>query len=149
MWGCPGCVFIGPPPYDLLCIHLMAYAVALPVARLALQPQRRNTPTVVEGRVGRIVLHVRLPGASDHDGVRVHIVLLRCHMPLNVENELLTRFQVLRAPLLLEHGRERGVVDMATVAWLVGSIHAVEHAIWLPGNAQGAHGHALVLAQER
>ena len=120
-----------------------------PVTGLALQPQRRSAPAEVEGRVGRIVLHVRLPGAGDDPRVRVHIVLLRCHIPLNVKNELLARLQVLGPPLLLEHRCELGVVDMAAVARLVGRLHAVEHAIWFPGNAQGTHGQPLELAQER
>src|SRR6266581_2754306 len=91
---------------------------------LPIQPQRGGAPAVVEGGVGRIVLHIRLPGAGDHVGTRVHIVLLRCHIPLNIENDLLARFQVARAPLCLQHGRERGVIDMAAVAWLVRRIHA-------------------------
>src|SRR5712691_7137139 len=96
---------------------------------LPIQPQRGGAPTVVEGGVGRIVLHVGLPGAGDHVGAGVHIVLLRCYIPLNVENELLPRLQVSRTPLCLQHGRERGVIDMAAVARLVRRIHAVEHGI--------------------
>src|SRR5262245_34605550 len=38
---------------------------------------------------------------------------------------------------------------MAAVARLVRRIHAIEHAIWFPGNAHGTHGHALELPQER
>src|SRR5215813_6490712 len=58
-------------------------------AGLPLQPQRGSPPAVVEGGVGCIVFHIRLPGAGDHAGDGVHIILLRGHIALNVENELL------------------------------------------------------------
>src|SRR5919109_583164 len=120
-----------------------------PAARLALQPQRRSASAVVEGGVGRIVLHIWLPGTSDRVGIGIDIVLLCCHIPLNIENKLPAYFQVAGTPLFLEHGRELGIIDMAAVARLVGGIHAVEHAIRFPGNTQRPHGQALELAQIR
>src|SRR6266566_2978716 len=54
------------PPY--------AFPACLPI-----QPQGSGTTAVVEGLVGGIVLHIRLPGAGHHGGVRVHIVLLLGH----------------------------------------------------------------------
>src|SRR5437867_10899089 len=70
-------------------------------------------------------------------------------MPLDVENELLTRFPVLCAPLLLEHGRDFWVMDMATVAWLIWRIQSVEHSIRVPGIADRGQDQALELAEIR
>jgi hypothetical protein len=104
---------------------------------------------VVEGHVRGKVLHVRLPGTGEHVGVGVHIVLLLRRIALDVENELLARLQGLRAPLLLQHRRDLGVIDVAAVARLVGRIQAVQHTIRFPGNTDGPHGHAVELAHER
>ena len=92
------CIFLPTPCQD----HLL----------LALQPQRRGAIAVVEAVVGGKVLHIRLPGGGDCGGVQVHIVLLLRHIALNVEDELLPCLQFLGAPLLLEHGRELGVIDV-------------------------------------
>src|SRR5712691_7076836 len=70
-------------------------------------------------------------------------------MPLDVEDDLLTRFSVLRPALLLEHGRDFWVVDMAAVAWLVWRIQSVEHSIRVPGVADGGQDQALELAEIR
>src|SRR5262245_55246429 len=108
-----------------------------PGTSLPIQPQRRSTTAVVEGHVRRIVLHVRLPGASDHTTVRVYVVLLLRGIALNVEDELLARLQILGTPLLLEHGRDRGVIDMAGIPRGVGCIGAIQRAIRFPSNAEG------------
>jgi hypothetical protein len=51
--------------------------------------------------------------------------------------------------LLFEHGRDLGVVDVAAVARLVGRIQFIQHAIRLPGQADGAYCHTLELARKR
>src|SRR5215475_10711694 len=82
---------------------------------LAIQPQSGRPTTVVKSEIGGIVLYIRLPRTGDHDRIRVHIVLLFGGIALNVEDDFLAHLQVLGAPLLLEHGRDRGVVDMAQI----------------------------------
>src|SRR5713226_10781135 len=74
-----------------LALPLPSCEVAACAAALPVQPQRRGAIAVVEAVVGGKVLHIRLPGGRDRGGVQVHIVLLLCHIPLNVEDELLTR----------------------------------------------------------
>src|SRR5215470_18535811 len=37
-----------------------------PAMDLTIQPQRCSATAIVEGEVGGIVLHIRLPGASEH-----------------------------------------------------------------------------------
>ena len=51
--------------------------------------------------------------------------------------------------MLLEHGRDFGVIDMAAVAWLVWRIQSVQHGIRVPGVADGGQGQALELAEIR
>src|SRR5262245_25678252 len=68
-------------------------------------------------------------------------------MPLDVENDLLTRFPVLRPPLILEHGCDFWVIDMATIAWLIWRIQSVEHSIRVPGIADGGEDQALELPE--
>src|SRR5262249_39905380 len=116
---------------------------------LALKPQCRGTAAVVEGRVGSVVLDIRLPGAGDTYGVKVHVVLLLRNMPLDVEDDLPARLQILRAPLFLEHGRDRGIVDVTAVAPLVRRIQSIQHTIRLPGNTEGTEGQPLELAGKR
>src|SRR5262249_19028420 len=89
-------------------------------APLPLQPQRGSATAVVKGEVGGIVLDIGLPAARDHDGIRVHIVLLLGFIPLKGTHDLLPRLQVSGPPLFLEHGRDRGVVDMPPVERMVG-----------------------------
>src|SRR5712692_511135 len=96
---------------------------------LALQPQGGGATAVVEAEVGSIMLDVRLPGARHHDDIRIHIILLLRGIALNVEDHFLASLQVLRASLLLEHGRDRGVVDVASVPRGVGGIGAIQRAI--------------------
>src|SRR5207249_4321137 len=105
--------------------------------------QRGGATTIIVGGVGSKVLHIWIPRAGDADAVEVHIVLLFCNISLQVKDKLPARLPVLCAPLLLEHGRDLRVVDMATVAWLVGGIQAIQHAIRLPSIADGAEGHAV------
>src|SRR6266581_2611253 len=89
-WACTCRVSMGSPPSLLL----------------AVQPQRRHATTVIEGKVRRVILHIRLPGAGEHNGDGEHIVLLLCNIALNVKDELLARLQVLGPSLLLQHGHE-------------------------------------------
>src|SRR5262249_32892096 len=86
-----------------------------PPRPLPLQPQRSSTTAVVEALVGGIVLHIRLPGGGNHTGVRIHVVLLLGFIALKRKNDLPACLQVLGAPLFLEHGRDLGVVDVASV----------------------------------
>src|SRR5207249_739597 len=67
----------------------------------------------------------------------------------NVEDELLARLQVLGTPLLLEHGRDRGVVDMAGIPRGVRGVGAIQRTIRFPGNAEGPPHQALELALRR
>ena len=67
-----------------------------------------------------------------HRARQVHIVLLLGLVPLDVEDELLARRQVLRAPLCLEHRRECRIIDVADVAQRVRRIRAIQDAIRLP-----------------
>ena len=106
----------GGDTHALWCRVYCASPPYAPPVRLAIQPQGGGTTAVVEGLVGGIVLHIRLPGAGHHGGVRVHIVLLLGHIALKLINELLARLQVPGAPLFLEQGRERRVVDIAPVS---------------------------------
>src|SRR5689334_16341805 len=105
----------------------------LSTAYLAIQPQGSHPTAEVEGVVGAIVLHIGLPGARDRDGVRVHIVLLLCHISLNRKNKLPAFLHVLGAPLFLKHGRELRVVDIAPVHRMVGDEPAIQRAIWIRG----------------
>src|SRR5882724_1685641 len=116
-------------------------ALALPI-----EPQRGGAPAIIVGGVGSIVLHIGVPRAGEARAVEVHIVLLLRDIPLQVKNKLLARLAVLGAPLFLEHGRKLRVVDMAAVAQLIWGIQAIQHAIWLPGIADGGEGHAVELA---
>src|SRR6266567_816729 len=116
---------------------------------LPVQPQRGGATAVIEREVGGIMLHIGLPGARDHARSEVHIVLLFCSVALKLPDELLARLQVLGPPLLLEHGRELGVVDMAAIARLLWEIHAIGRAIGFPGDGDRTHGHALIFARER
>ena len=84
-------------------------------ANLAIQPQRGGATAIVEAEVGRIVLYVRSPGAGEHDGDGEYIVLLLRNIPLNVKDELLALLKILGPPLLLQHGQQLGIVDMAAV----------------------------------
>src|SRR5262249_52447522 len=109
--------------------------ICAPAARLTIQPQRRGTITEVVSGVGSIVFHIRLPGAGDTYAVQVYIVLLIGNMTLDIKDDLLARFSVLRPSLLLEHDRELGVVDMTTVTWLVWRIQPIQYCIRVPGVA--------------
>src|SRR5262245_43635290 len=62
---------------------------------LLIQPQGSGTTAVVEGLVGGIVLHIRLPAAGERVGVRVYIVLLLRFIPLKLVYDLLAGLQVL------------------------------------------------------
>src|SRR5215510_7585064 len=84
-------------------------------SHLAIQPQYRSGHTVFLQGVRSIVFDVRLMGSGEHWASQIHIVLLLGLVPLDVEDALLTRLQVLCAPLCLEHRREGRVVDMADV----------------------------------
>src|SRR6266508_5924787 len=64
---------------------------------LSIQPQRRGAVAVVEAGVRGVVLHRRLPRSREHRGVQIHVVLLLRGVPLNVEDELPARLQILRA----------------------------------------------------
>ena len=112
---------------------------------LAVQPQRGGGIAVVQEEIGGIVLHRRLTGAGEHPAVQIHIVLLCRRIALNVEDALLARRQVRRPPLLHDHRRERGVVDVAAVARLVGDVRSVQHAIRLPARGKRPHRQTLVL----
>ena len=116
---------------------------------LAIQPQRCSATTVIEGHVGRIILHIGLPGAGDHARSCVHVVLLLCSVALKLKDEFLARLQIPGLPLLLEHCRDLGVANMAAITRLVWDIHAIGRAIWFPGDGHRSHGHALILAGER
>src|SRR5437867_2547180 len=120
-----------------------------PPVRLAIQPQGGSATAVIEGLVGGIVLHIRLPGAGHHGGGRVHIVLLLGLIPLKLSNDLLACLQGLGPPLFLEHGRDPGVIDIASVLRLVWNVPAIRRAIWVPGATGGTIHHALVLALRR
>src|SRR5262245_23141292 len=72
-----------------------------PTPTLPIEPQGRRAIAVVETVVGGEVFHIRLPGTGDHVGASVHIVLLLRRTALDVEDDLLARLQVLRAPLFL------------------------------------------------
>src|SRR5712692_7421105 len=116
---------------------------------IPIEQQGGSTTAVVEGHVRCIVLHVRLPGAGDHTRVRVYVVLLLRRIPLNVEDDFLACLQVLGTPLLLEHGCDRGVIDVADVPRGVGCIGAIQRAIRFPGNAEGTPRQTLELALHR
>src|SRR5207244_10347084 len=96
-------------------------------------PQGGSTTAVVKGLARGIVLHIWLPGGSNHDGVRVHIVLLLGLIPLELINNSLARLQVLSPPLFFEHGRDLGVVDIAPVERMVWDVPRIQRAIWVPG----------------
>jgi hypothetical protein len=66
-------------------------APGAPGTALPLQPQCGDATAIVKAMLGGKVLHVRLPGARDRDGVQVYIVLLLRDIALNVEDELLAR----------------------------------------------------------
>src|SRR4030095_8139811 len=70
------------------------------------------------------------------------ILLKRMH-------DLLAGLQVLDPPLFLEHGRDLGVVNIASVERMVWDISAIRWAIWFPGATGGPIHHALVLALHR
>src|SRR5207302_7318372 len=74
----------------------------------------------------------RLMEASKREARQIHIVLLLGLVPLDGENELPARLQVLRAPLFLEHRREGGIIDVADVAQRVRRIRAIQDTIRLP-----------------
>src|SRR6266700_3541989 len=78
--------------------------------RLSLQPQGSGTAPVVEGDIGAIVFDIWCPGRRGHIDAHVHVVLLLRRIALDVEDDFSARLQVLRAPLCLEHGRERGII---------------------------------------
>src|SRR5206468_7845711 len=118
-------------------------------ANLPVQPQRRSAIAIIKRKVRGVVLHIWLPGACDTHAIQVHIVLLLRRIALDVEDNLLTCLQVLRAHFLLEHCRELGVVDVAAVARLVWHVHARQRAMRFPDNGEGTHGHALELTGER
>src|SRR6266700_2263472 len=113
---------------------------------LPLQPQGGSTTAVVESLIGGIVLHIRLPGAGEHGGVRVHIVLLLGLIALKLIDDLPAYLQVLGAPLFLEHGGHLGVVDIAPIERLVGDVPRIQRLIGVPGARGGTIHHALVLA---
>jgi hypothetical protein len=77
------------------------FFLSTPGVALAGQPQRHDTTAKIEGEVGGIVFHIGLLGTCKHSGIRVHIVLLLCRVPLNVEDHAPARFQLLGAPLFL------------------------------------------------
>src|SRR5215831_12277997 len=129
-WACACRVSMGSPPSLLL----------------AVQPQRRHATAVIEGQVRRVVLHIRLPGTGIRNGDGEYIVLLLRNIALNVKDELLARLQLLGPALFLQHGQELRIIDMATVAQVARFIHAIQHAIRFPSDANGPHSHALVLA---
>src|SRR5689334_20959704 len=114
-----------------------------------LEPECGAAVTVVEARVRRVILHVRLPGPGETGAVEIHIVLLLGGVALDVENELPPRFEVPGPHLLLQHRDDRGVADVARVATLLRHVHAIEVAVWLPGDAERAHRKPLVLTVER
>src|SRR5205085_8666370 len=101
--------------------------------RLSLQPQGSGTAPVVEGDIGAIVLDIWRPGRRGHIDAHVHVVLLLRHIVLDVEDDFPARLQVLGAPLFLEHGRERGVIDVGSVPRGVGGIGAIQREIRFPG----------------
>src|SRR5438105_3566700 len=84
-------------------------------ATLAIEPQSGSPTAVVKGEIGGKVFHIGLPRTGDHDRAQVHIILLLRSIALHVEDDFLARLQVLSAALLFEHGRDRGIVDMAQV----------------------------------
>src|SRR5206468_10042022 len=65
-------------------------------ASLPVQPQGGGAAAIVPARLGAIVLDIRRPGSGDDPDARVHVVLLLRHIPLDVEDELLPRLQILR-----------------------------------------------------
>src|SRR5262249_29183867 len=85
------------------------------VVELAIQPQGGDTTAVVEGEVWGVVLHIWLPGTGDHPRKQIHIVLLLRRIALKVDQDLLAHLWVLGSSLLLQHGHQLGVVDMAAV----------------------------------
>ena len=101
------------------------------------------------GSIGSKVFHIGIPGAGKARAIEVHVVLLLRNVPLQVKDDLLPRLPVLRLPLFLEHGRDRGVVHMAAVARLIRGIQAIQHGIRLPGIADGAEGQAVELPRPR
>src|SRR5262249_17431823 len=142
-----------PRPTRHQVVRVMDGGVLLPMrsgyetpSRLAIQPQRSHTTAVVEGVVGAIVFHIWLPGGSDRNGVRIHIVLLFCHIALNRKNDLPTRLQVFGLPLFLEHGRELRVVDIASIHRMVWDESPIQWTIWVYGEIDGPIYHTLVLA---
>src|SRR5215831_17699457 len=105
-----------------------------PSLLLAVQPQRRHATTVIEGGVRRVVLHIWLPGTGVRNRDGEHIVLLLRNIALNVKEELLARLEILSPSLLLQHGQELRIVDMAAVAQVARCVHAIHGAIRFPGD---------------
>src|SRR5438552_17965715 len=114
----PRCRWMVPKLYSFMLLSLRLSLpprhppVAAP-ANLPVQPQRRSAIAIIKRKVRGVVLHIWLPGACDTHAIKVHIVLLLRCIALDVEDNLLTCLQVLRAHFLLEHCRELGVIDVA------------------------------------
>src|SRR6266700_7578543 len=102
--GCPRC------RHWSQCKHCATPTSPSGAVRLSLQPQGSGTAPVVEGDIGAIVFDIWCPGRRGHIDAYVHIVLLLRRIALDVEDDFPARLQVRRAPLCLEHGRERGII---------------------------------------
>src|SRR5678815_5076339 len=126
-----------------------AWATVLkPVVPLAVEPERRRSVAVVEAGVRRVILHRRVPGSHDARGVEIDVVLLLSGILMDVEDDPAARLDVPGAHLLPQHRDDPGVADVARVAALLGHVHAVQGRVRLPGDAERAHGEALVLAEK-